>query len=111
MRGEGGVARSGTEPQHPDIAKDPKGTYYHKKLWAHVGVLGYSCDGEWYPRLFVPYSGTQFPNSTYDLPKMFAAYERFLQGEPLSNGRYREIGTDLSVRGRSEFCWQTRPAV
>ena len=101
VRGEGGVARSGTEPQHPDIARDPKGTYYHKKLWAHVGVLGYSCDGEWYPRLFVPYSGTQFPNSTYDLPKMFAAYERFLQGEPLSNGRYREIGTDLSVRHRS----------
>ena len=29
--------------------------------------------------------------------KMFAAYERFLQGEPLSNGRYREIGTDLST--------------
>ena len=97
VRGEGGVARSGTEPQHPDIPKDPKGTYYHKKLWAHVGVLGYSCDGEWYPRLFVPYSDTQFPNSTYDLPKMFAAYERFLQGEPLSNGRYREIGTDLAT--------------
>jgi len=97
VRGEGGVARSGTEPQHPDIPKDPKGTYYHKKLWAHVGVLGYSCDGEWYPRLFVPYSGTQFPNSTYNLPKMFAAYERFMQGEPLSNGRYRELGTDLAT--------------
>jgi hypothetical protein len=97
VRGEGGVARSGTGPQHPDIPKDSKGTYYHKKLWAHVGVLGYSCDGEWYPRLFVPYSSTQFPNNTYDLPKMFAAYERFMQGEPLSNGRYREIGTDLAT--------------
>jgi hypothetical protein len=97
VRGEGGVARSGTEPQHPDIPKDPKGTYYHKKLWAHVGVLGYSCDGEWYPRLFVPYTGAQFPNNTYDLPKMFAAYERYMQAEPLSNGRYREIGTDLAT--------------
>ena len=97
VRGEGGVARSGTEPQHADILKDPKGTYYHKKLWAHVGLLGYSCDGEWYPRLFVPYADTQFPNSTYNLPKMFAAYERFMQGEPLSNGRYREIGTDLAT--------------
>jgi hypothetical protein len=28
---------------------------------------------------------------------MFAAYERFLQGEPLSNGHYREIGTDLTT--------------
>jgi hypothetical protein len=96
VRGEGGVARSGTGPQHPDIARDPKGTYYHKKLWAHVGVLGYSCDGEWYPRLFISSSGTQFPNATYDLAKMFAAYERFMQGERLSNGRYREIGTDVT---------------
>ena len=97
VRGEGGVARSGTEPQHPDIPRDPKGTYYHKKLWADAGVLGYSCDGEWYPRLFVPYSATQFPNSAYNLEKMFGAYERFMQGEPLSNGRYREIGTDLAT--------------
>ena len=97
VRGEGGVWQVNVEGQHREIAKDPKGTYYHKKLWAHVGVLGYSCDGEWYPRLFVPYSDTQFPNNTYDLPKMFAAYERFLQGEPLSNGHYREIGTDLTT--------------
>ena len=97
VRGEGGVWQVNVEGQHREIAKDPKGTYYHKKLWAHVGVLGYSCDGEWYPRLFVPYSGTQFPNNTYDLPKMFAAYERFLQGEPLTNGHYREIGTDLTT--------------
>jgi hypothetical protein len=96
VRGEGGVAVSGTEPQHPAIPGDTKGTYYHKKLWAHVGVLGYSCDGEWYPRLFVPTSTTQFPTSTRSLEKMFAAYERFMQGEPVSNGRYQEIGTDLT---------------
>lgn len=35
------------------------------------------------------------PNSAYDLAKMFAAYERFLQGEPLANGRYVEIDSDL----------------
>ena len=87
----------GRNPNIPRSPEDPKGTYYQKKLWAHVGVLGYSCDGEWYPRLFVPYSATQFPNSTYNLEKMFGAYERFMQGEPLSNGRYREIGTDLAT--------------
>jgi hypothetical protein len=26
---------------------------------------------------------------------MFAAYERFMQGEPLTNGKYESIGTDL----------------
>jgi uncharacterized repeat protein (TIGR01451 family) len=96
VRGEGGVAESGTQPQHPQIATDVQGTYYHKKLWAHVGMLGYSCDGEWYPRLFVPYDDDHFPNDQWDLFKMFSAYERFTKDEPLSSGNYVEIGTDLS---------------
>jgi hypothetical protein len=89
------VAQSGTEPQHPDIPKDPSGAYYHKLLWAHVGTLGYSCDGEWYPRLFVS-SSSGFPNNTTGLATIFAAYERFTEGEPLSNGHHHEIGTDLT---------------
>jgi hypothetical protein len=96
VRGEGGVAQVDTQPQHPAIATEPTGTYYHKKLWAHVGVLGYTCDGEWYSRLFVPRGDDTFPNSEHDLGKMFAAYERFVAGEPLANGGYVEIGTDLS---------------
>ncbi len=94
VRGEGGVAISGTGPQHPDIALDPAGTYYHKKLWAHLGILGDTCDGEWYPRLFV--GGGEFPNVEVDLYRMFAAYERFLAGERLSSGTFVEIGTDLT---------------
>ena len=95
VRGEGGVAMSGTGPQHPEVALEPQGTWYHKKLWAHVGVLGYTCDGEWYPRMFVPYEEGHFPNSEHDLFKMFSAYESFIQGEPLSSGLHEEIGTDL----------------
>ncbi|NLG51076.1 MAG: hypothetical protein GX552_13295, partial [Chloroflexi bacterium] len=95
VRGEGGVAQYNTEPQHPDIARDPTGTYYHKKLWAHVGSLGYLCDGEWYPRLFVMKIIGQFPSPEHNLEGMFAAYERFMQGEPLANGNYACIGTDL----------------
>jgi hypothetical protein len=96
VRGEGGVASQDTQPQHPDVALDPSGTWYHKKLWAHVGILGSTCDGEWYPRLFVPYEEGRFPNNQTDLQRMFAAYERFVRGEPLSSGLYEEIGTDLS---------------
>ena len=96
IRGEGGVAQSTTQPQHPDIALDPMGTYYHKKLWAHLGTLGDTCDGEWYPRLFVDEDGDPFPNAERDLYQMFAAYERFLEGEDLSSGTYVEIGTDLA---------------
>jgi hypothetical protein len=96
LRGEGGVAESGTEPQHPGIATDTQGTYYRKKVWAHVGILGYSCDGEWYPRLFDPYDDNLFPNSQTDLYDIFSAYERFMQNEQVNNGGYQEVGTDLT---------------
>lgn len=96
LRGEGGVWPAGSGGgQNPDVPLDPQGTWYHKKLWAHVGVLGTTCDGEWYPRVFVPYEEGQFPNSEYDLLGMFSAYERFIQDEPFSNGLYEGIGTDL----------------
>jgi hypothetical protein len=96
VRGEGGVAEVGTQPQHPEIAAEPMGVYYHKKLWAHIGVLGYTCDGEWYPRLWVPYEAGQFPNDEVDLFQMFASYESFMQGEPLNRGGFEAIGTDLT---------------
>ncbi len=98
LRGEGGVAQSSTQPQHPDLSSDtPQGSYehkvvyYHKKLWAHVGSLGYTCDGEWYPRLFL--STNTGENEA--LWAIYGTYERFMQGEPLNNGSYEEIGTDL----------------
>lgn len=95
VRGEGGVVEFYVGPPHPEIAQEAEGTYYHKKLWAHVGILGYTCDGEWFPRLFAPYDDGQFPNEQRNLLDMLAAYERFVKGERLSNGTYAEIGTDL----------------
>jgi len=95
VRGEGGIAQSGTQPQHIEVAADSTGIYYHKKLWAHVGVLGATCDGEWYPKLSTAYVSAQTLNESYDLYAMFAAYERFIGSEPLSNGAYMEIGTDM----------------
>jgi len=79
------VAISDTGPQDPDIAKDTQGTYYHKKLWAHVGAVGYLCDGEWYLGFL----------DDHNLWGMYAAYDRFMQNEPISNGHYEAIGTDL----------------
>jgi hypothetical protein len=95
VRGEGGVALSGTGPQHSDSISEETGVWYHKKLWAHVGTLGFTCDGEWYPRLFVNYNENQFPNSQYDTFKIYSTYDNFIQGEFLNNGNYEEIGTDL----------------
>jgi hypothetical protein len=103
VRGEGGTAASGTGPQHPLIAADPAGTYYHKKLWAHVGSLGYTCDGEWYPRLFVESEEGRFPNEEQNLYAMFAAYERFMTGEALASGAWKPVGTDLEGSERIAF--------
>jgi hypothetical protein len=86
VRGEAGVAVSGTQPQDPDIARDTQGTYYHKQLWAEVGTLSHQHGGEWYP-------GVLQRNNLWG---MYAAYERYMSGEPVSNGHYDEIGTDLT---------------
>lgn len=58
-------------------------TYYHKQLWAQ---LGDQCAGEWYTAYLID----------HNLWAMFSYYEQFLQGEPINNGHYIDIGTDLS---------------
>lgn len=57
-------------------------TYYHKQLWAQMSD---QCDGEWY---------TAFLRDQ-NLWSDYGRYERFLQGEPINNGRYTDIGTDV----------------
>jgi hypothetical protein len=109
IRGETGVADSGTQPQDPNIAAETTGVYYHKQLWSHVGVLGYSTGGEWYPRLWEIYSDTldpsdpnynkYFPTTINNTFKIYAAFDKFMKTdgvnyEPLNNGTHVEIGTD-----------------
>jgi hypothetical protein len=106
VRGEGGIANSGTEPQMCAVSQETTGTYYHKKVWAHVGTLGSSCDGEWYPWFFQKNdacSGVVYPGTTYDTFKIFASYDKFMKKnqttgeyENLNNGTHQEIGTDLT---------------
>ena len=68
VRGEGGMAGNERTPASGNRQRSQRHVL-PQEAWAHVGVLGYSCDGEWYPRLFVPYSGTQFPNKTLTFRK------------------------------------------
>jgi len=86
VRGETGVGGTDTFPQHPDVAKDPTGTYYKKQLWAQVGGDGSQCAGEWYTDTL----------DRLNLWWLFGAYARFLAGEPLSAAGWQAIGTDLS---------------
>ena len=59
-------------------------TYYHKQVWAQMGD---QCAGEWYTDYL----------DTHNLWGEYLRYEQFLQGEPLTNGRYADIGSDTGA--------------
>jgi hypothetical protein len=58
-------------------------TYYHKQVWAQMGE---QCAGEWYTAYL----------DEHNLWGEYLRYEQFLLGEPLTNGRYADIGSDTS---------------
>ena len=79
MRGETGVWQPGTV--NPLDLGSGAATYYHKQVWAQVGD---QCAGEWYTDYL----------DTHNLWGEYLRYEQFLQGEPLTNGHYADIGSD-----------------
>jgi hypothetical protein len=80
VRGETGVWASNYDPLSLGSGA---ATYYHKQVWAQVGD---QCAGEWYTDIL----------NTNNLWGEYLRYEQFLQGEPLTNGRYADIGSDSS---------------
>lgn len=87
VRGETGVFNGGWWlGWYPDLALDTGAVYEHKKLWAHVGLGGYQGDGQWNT------TNLRLNNNW----KMYGRYERFMAGEPVSNGKQVAIGTDLT---------------
>ena len=82
VRGETGVW-SGDNFDPMDFGKG-SATYYHKQLWAQMGD---QCAGEWYTAYL----------DQHDLWDEYRRYEQFLQGEPMSNGRYVDVGSDTGA--------------
>jgi hypothetical protein len=82
VRGEAGVW-SGDNFDPMDFGSGAP-TYYHKQLWAQMGD---QCGGEWY---------TDYLDD-HNLWGEYLRYEQFLQGEPLTNGRYADIGSDTGA--------------
>ena len=85
VRGETGVWQPGTVD--PLNLGNGAATYYHKQVWAQMGD---QCGGEWY---------TDYLDTHY-LWGEYLRYEQFLQGEPLTNGRYVDAGS-TPARSRS----------
>ncbi|CAG0931276.1 hypothetical protein TFLX_02060 [Thermoflexales bacterium] len=82
VRGEAGVW-SGDNYDPIDLGNGAA-TYYHKQLWAQMGD---QCAGEWYTDYL----------DTHNLWGDYLRYEQFLQGEPLTNGRYADVGSDTGA--------------
>jgi hypothetical protein len=82
VRGEAGVWQPGTVD--PLSLGSGATTYYHKQLWAQMGD---QCGGEWYTDYL----------DTHNLWSEYLRYEQFLQGEPLTNGHYADIGSDTGA--------------
>ena len=82
VRGETGVWQSGTN--NPYDFGSGAANYFHKQLWAQMGD---QCGGEWYIDDLVD-------NNWWG---MYALYENFWQGEPLTNGHYADVGTDTGA--------------
>jgi hypothetical protein len=81
VRGEAGVWSDNYDPQN---FGNGAVTYYHKQLWAQMGD---QCAGEWY---------TDYLDD-HNLWSDYLRYEQFLQGEPLTNGRYADVGSDTGA--------------
>ncbi len=91
VRGEGGVWQRQGVP-HPSLYRDSGAhtdVYFHKKLWAQLGVLGAGCDGEWYANLAGRKDG--WPS--------FRAYSAFADSEAVPRSlTAAAIGSDLAER-------------
>jgi hypothetical protein len=96
--GEQGIDAAGdTNQPDPLLANDRQGVWLHKLIWARCGP------GGTYPLYW--YTDTIFANA---LHPVFGAWLRFMDGIPLSNGRYEDIAAtsskpDLRVLGQKDM--------
>jgi hypothetical protein len=81
VRGETGVWVTNWDPMNFGAGT---ATYFHKQVWAQMGD---QCAGEWYIDYLLD----------NNLWSDYLRYEQFLQGEPLTNGHYADIGSDTGA--------------
>jgi hypothetical protein len=84
--GEQGIdGDQGTDEQEPRLANDQDGVWLHKLTWARCGPGGV------YPLYW--YTDHIFDKSLHGI---FGAWQRFMAGIPLTNGRYEDIAAIVS---------------
>ncbi len=76
---------AGTDFEEPLLAQDTGGVWLHKLTWARTGPGGV------YPLYW--YTDNIFNHSLHPI---FGAWRRFMEGIPLTNGRYRDAAASAS---------------
>lgn len=96
VRGETGIDINNTGSYDPDMLKDKQGIWLHNNVWAQINSGG-MYDMFWWVTETIPPS----------IYSNFLTYQNFMQGIPLNNGRYKELGAttsnaDLRVFGQRD---------
>jgi hypothetical protein len=96
VRGETGLDINNATSYNPDQLKDTQGIWLHKNVWGQINSGGMYDLFWWATETIKP---SIFNN--------FLTYRNFMEGIPLSNGRYKDIGAttshaDLRVFGQRD---------
>lgn len=83
--GEVGIDAATQDGEEPLLANDAQGIWLHKMTWARTGPGGV------YPLYW--YTDNIFNHS---LHRIFGAWHRFMEGIPLTNGRYQDAAASVS---------------
>jgi hypothetical protein len=85
VRGETGIDYVGNQNYNPDLLKDTQGIWLHNNVWGQVSDGG-MMDLFWW-------ASETIPASIYS---NFATYRGFMEGIPLNNGHYHDVGAVVS---------------
>jgi hypothetical protein len=86
VRGEAGLDSPTTGSFDPNLQKDTRGIWLHNDLWAQVNAGGMYNMFWW--------ASETIPAGYYS---HYLAYRNFMQGIPLTNGRYRDAQATAST--------------
>ncbi len=85
VRGETGVDFVGNQNYNPDLLKDTQGIWLHNNVWGQVNDGGMT-DLFWWASETIPAS----------IWSNYQTYRTFMDGIPLNNGHYRDVGAQTS---------------
>lgn len=93
----GGSSRNTPDSRNKDVPQDTEGVWLHKIVWARCGSGGV------YPLYW--YTDNIY---NHNLHHIYGEWNRFMEGIPLANGRYRDVeakssNADLRVLGQKDL--------